>query len=149
MHLSCMPYPCLNIWGEGSHWERQEHFHRCIEIYRTKLNYFPLLKDISNFQVLCQVLWALIQFLKGKRKRKITGTKDTSHCVFILLCNSCQSNCAAGYLVYAMLKFENYTQNYFWIVFWRYITLEWLIYLHVLRFCILLHLCLNSDAGKL
>lgn len=54
---------------------------------------------------------------KGKQKNQIAATKDTSQCVFILLCNSSQSNCAAGYLVYAMLKFENYTQNYFWIIF--------------------------------
>lgn len=64
-----------------------------------------------------QVLWAIIQLFKGNRKSKITATKDTSQCVFILLFNSSQSNCAAGYLVYAMLKFESYTQNYIWIIF--------------------------------
>lgn len=64
-----------------------------------------------------QVLWAIMQLFKGKKKSKITATRNTSQCVFILLCNSSQSNCAAGYLVYAILKFENCTQNYFWIIF--------------------------------
>lgn len=54
---------------------------------------------------------------KGKQKSQIAATKDASQRVFILLRNSSQSNCAAGYLTYAMLKFENYTQNYFWIIF--------------------------------
>jgi len=58
-----------------------------------------------------------MQLFKGKRKSKITATRNTSQCVFILLCDSSQSNCAAGYLVSAILKFENYTQNYFWIIF--------------------------------
>lgn len=68
MDVSGMPYPCLNIWEEGSHWDRQEHFHRCmLEIYSAKLNYFPLLNDISNFH-LSAIMGSNTTFERQKEK---------------------------------------------------------------------------------
>lgn len=52
MHLSGMPYPCLNIWNGESTWDRWEHFYRrMLETYSMKLNDFTLLSDISNFHL--------------------------------------------------------------------------------------------------
>lgn len=64
-----------------------------------------------------QVLWATMQLFKGRRKSKITATRNTSPGVFILVCNSSQSNCAAGHSVYVIWKFESYTRDYFGIIF--------------------------------
>lgn len=123
-----MSYACLNIWERESSWDRQEHSCGLVRNLQHK-NWITSLFKTTLLILIYRALWASVQLSKGRTKSEISATRNTSLHVFILPCNSSQSNSAAGHSVYVIWKFGNCFQDYFWILFTDIYNLnDWFIY---------------------